>query len=146
MPWILSKYSSFSETVQSAVLKIAEDELSRIASNYADSIDKILLGLLYKSENADFATKVQLLEKTAKGMSKAQLCLVLNDLGADKIADNINDGRRKVKIADENDDILSALYSAGVIYKPEHANDGQNYKTIKYRKWATNDLLPPSLL
>ena len=89
--------------------------------------------MLYKSENADFAEKLQLLEKTAKGMSKYQLCAVLNDLGADKIADNINGGRRKVKITDENDDILEALYSAGVIYKPEHANDGQNYKSIKYK-------------
>lgn len=44
------------------------------------------------------------------------------------------------------DDILEALYNAGVIYKPEHTNDGQNYKPIKYKKWAANDSLPASLL
>ena len=146
LTWILSEYSSFSVDVQSTVLQIAINQLARIASNYADRIDKTLLGLLYKSENADFTEKLQLLENTAKGMSKYQLCAILNDLGADKITDNINGGRRKVKSTDENDEILEALYNAGVIYKPEHTNDGQNYKPIKYKKWAANFSLPASLL
>lgn len=51
-----------------------------------------------------------------------------------------------MKLTDENTEILDALYSAGVIFKPEQAADGQYYKNIKFRTRIVNESLPSSLL
>ena len=145
-PWMLKSYEEFSGEVKDTILTIASEELTFIASNYSDKIGKAMLIQLFESEVANFAAKMQLLEKTAKSLDKEQLCLILNQLGADKIADNINGGKKKVKITNDNSEILDALYNADVILKPAQAADGQHYKNIRYKSKILSDLLPESLL
>lgn len=146
LPWILECYDDFSDEVKTTILRVASEKLEHIVMNYAGKIDKVLLGQLYQSETADFASKVHLLEATSKTMKKDQLYDALNSLGADKIADNINGGKKKVRVSNENKEILQALYNAGVIFKPEKAADGQNYKKIKYKSNNKNEVMPASLL
>lgn len=64
------------------------------------------------------------------GITKTNIGVDPFNLGADKIADIINGGKKKVRVSNENKEILQALYNAGVIFKPERAADGQNYKKI----------------
>ena len=144
-PWILECYDKFSDDVKTTILMIASGRLEYVASNHSDNISKVLLDQLYKSDTADSSAKVLLLEKTAKTMDKDKLCTVLQCLGADKIADNISGGKKRVKYSNENMEILRALYSAGVISKPEQTADGQYYKVIKFRTRLVNES-PPSTL
>ena len=146
MPWLLRNYSGFSDEVKKAVLQVASNMVEQIASTYSDDVDNILLNLLFRSERVDFEGKIQLLEKTANSMSKEELCVVLRQLDADKIADNIAGGKKRAKITEENKQILQALYNSGVISKPVPAADGQTYKTIRYRYKIVNDSLPSALL
>ena len=146
MPWLLRNYSGFSDEVKKAVLQVASNMVEQIASTYSDDVDNILLNLLFRSERVDFEGKIQLLEKTANSMSIEELCVVLRQLDADKIADNIAGGKKRAKITEENKQILQALYNSGVISKPVPAADGQTYKTIRYRYKIVNDSLPSALL
>ena len=146
MPWLLRNYSGFSDEVKKAVLQVASNMVEQIASTYSDDVDNILLNLLFRSERVDFEGKIQLLEKTANSMSKEELCVVLRQLDAAKIADNIAGGKKRAKITEENKQILQALYNSGVISKPVPAADGQTYKTIRYRYKIVNDSLPSALL
>lgn len=146
LPWILEHYEKFSDDVKATILKIVSGRLKYIASNYSENLIEMLLDQHYQSDIADFADKVQLLEKTATAMGKDKLCTVLRYLEADKIADNISGGKKRVKLTDENTKILNALYSAGVIFKPEQTVDGQYYKNIRFRTRIVNESLPSSLL
>ena len=145
-PWILEYYEKFSDDVKATILMIVSKRLEYVASNYSDNISRVLLDQLYESDIADTTAKVRLLEKTAKLMDKDKLCIVLQCLGADKIADNISGGKKRVNYTDENTEILDALYSAGVIFKPEQTADGQYYKNIRFRTRIVNESLPSSLL
>jgi hypothetical protein len=145
LPWIIEKYDDFSEQVRSAILRIASGKLAYIVENYSEKIGKNLLNKLFSSETADFAAKVQLLEATSRRIKKDQLCIILSSLGADKIADNISGGKRKVRISQENTDILKALHNAGVIHEPEKGADGQAYKTIRYKTQKSNESEPESI-
>ena len=91
-----------------------------------------LLDSLFRTESVGFEEKVQLLAKSAHKMSKDRLCDALRCLDADKIADNINGGKKRVKATDKSKYILEALLSADVISKPVLASDGKTYKTIRY--------------
>jgi len=133
MPWLLRKYGSFSEGVKEAVLQVASNKAGIIASTYPNEIDADLLDLLFKSEKVSFENKVRLLEKTAHKMSKEKLCDVLSDLDAEKIADNICGGKKRVKYTEESMQILQALFNAGLISKPVPSADGKTYKAIRYR-------------
>ena len=105
MPWLLRNYSGFSDEVKKAVLQVASNMVEQIASTYSDDVDNILLNLLFRSERVDFEGKIQLLEKTANSMSIEELCVVLRQLDADKIADNIAGGKKRAKITEENKQI-----------------------------------------
>ena len=146
LPWILSNYSHYSETVKSTILQIAREKIVNITSNYSDEIDTPLLVQIFKSKEIDFSAKVNLLGKTAKTMEKDTLCLGLAELGAYKIADNIRGGKKRVKVTNENELILKALLKAEVIFDYSIVTDGQYYKAIKYRTKAKNETLPASLL
>lgn len=146
LPWILSNYSNYSEAVKSIILQIVKERIVNITSNYSDEIDTPLLVQIFKSRELDFPAKVNLLGKTAKTMEKDTLCSVLADLEADKIADNIRGGKKRVKVTNENELILRALLKAEVIFDYNTGTDGQYYKTIKYRAKTKNESLPASLL
>ena len=130
IPWILENYSDYSEAVKNVILQIVCGRIPSITLNYSDKIDTSLLDQIFKSEKIDFTAKVNLLGKTAKTMDKKTLCSVLIYLGADKIADNISGGKKRVNATAENTSILQALYNAGVIFKYNLSNDRQHYKII----------------
>ena len=134
MPWLLQNYVRFSDGVKEAVLQIASKKVERIVAIYSDDVDGVLLDLLFISEKIGFKEKVQLLEKTARKMSREKLCNVLRHLNADKIANNLSGGKKRVKVTEESTQIIQALLNAGVISNPVHASEGQTYKTIRYHK------------
>lgn len=115
-------------------MQIASQKVERIVAIYSDDVDGVLLDLLFISEKIGFKEKVQLLEKTARKMSREKLCNVLRHLNADKIANNLSGGKKRVKVTEESTQIIQALLNAGVISNPVHASEGQTYKTIRYHK------------
>lgn len=132
IPWILENYSSFSENVKETILQIICDNLEFITSSNSERIDDELINSLFKSEEINFSDKIRILGATAHTLNITKLCEVLNYLDADKIADNLQGGKKKVKVTDENTQILHALKDAGVITEFTPSVDGQYYKSIKH--------------
>ena len=83
-------------------------------------------------KSVNFSDKIRILGATAHTLNITKLCEVLNYLDADKIADNLQGGKKKVKVTDENTQILHALKDAGVITEFTPSVDGQYYKSIKH--------------
>ena len=132
IPWLLRNYSKFSNEVRKTVFQVISNMVVQITSKYLDDVDDVLLDQLFRTESIGFEEKVLLLAKSACKMSKEKICDSLRCLGADKIADNISGGKKKVKVTNESKYILTALLNAGVISEPVPAVDGKTYKTIRY--------------
>lgn len=132
IPWILKKYSEFSDEVRNSIEQVVCCKIERFLPSNSGTIDDSLLNLIFESENIEFDTKLKILGNEAGKMSKDKLCTLLNQLGADKITNNLCDGTKRVDVSIENETILQVLLNAGVIHKYTRASDGKHYKRIKY--------------
>ena len=133
MPWVLKTYDNQDEKVRLIIRALVRDNVD-VAITNSQYMSYSLLKSLLLSQDVVKSEKTKLIEAKSKDLDKDELCTILIALGADKIADNISGGTRKVEITQEHEGILNALYSGGVIKKYEKAADGKYYKKIRYKK------------
>lgn len=145
MPWLLRNYNKQTDIGKREIRSLISREIDLVIQ-YAEEIDFNLLKVISADTSIGIREKAQLLAMKARAMNKKQLCEILILMGAEKIADNIGDGNKKIEITQNNRTILEELLSANVILEFEAAADGQHYKKIRYKKTKTDDNVPVELL
>lgn len=97
----------------------------------------LLLDLL-SEEALNFDQKVELVEVDINQIDDKYLKLILQKIGASKIASNLFENtNQRVEYNNENIKIVKILEAAGIIESPEITNGGKFYKKLKLKQKRT---------
>ena len=130
IPWMLQEYYCFSQQLQTLVMSVMKEHIE-IVCNSTDNISDELLLEFFRDDEIDFNDKIRLFENSAQKMSIDRIIEVLNILGGDKIANNLEGGNKQVDVNDHNESILNLLLRLNIIIPYEKLADGKHYKKIR---------------
>ena len=131
--YCLQTYPDRDAEIRESMLKIFETYSSLVISN-AEVADNNAIIDIFEKELWIFDDRIRLLREVASKLSKNDLVRILKSLGANKIADNLDGGRKEVEDNTINNIILQTLLATGVIEQyTKRKDDSTRYRKIRLK-------------
>jgi len=124
-------YSTLPDALKEKVVAFWVSDHKRFIKE-VNSIDPELLSKLLSDERLDISSKVRVLSLILDDMESNEIEKVLLALGADKIANNISGGNKKVAVNETNRRIIRVLWEKHIIKYPHKTASGIYYKKLEY--------------
>lgn len=133
IPYLLQSYKDKSKRIKEVYCETFRKYKSDVINNASYACTEALLDI-FNDNSWSYNNKVSLFRNSAGNVDKDSLIKVLLCLNAEKIADNIGGGNKRVDVNTNNNTIINILSDNSIIENPELDISRKHYKKIRYKE------------